>query len=212
MLELADRADSNSAVREDVWVQVPLAAPHQGGAEPHLNASIPILGIDLGPRLLSTASPSHLSRDALVKLTTMSRMNSEAHNTTDHRQTVAGLLEAARARLDRLDPAAAAAAIDDGAVIIDTRCADLRRETGVIPGSVHAPLSVLYWRLDPTSGYNDPAISDPERQIILVCAHGYSSNLAAATLRDLGFLRATDINGGFQAWAAAGLPVELLPD
>jgi rhodanese-related sulfurtransferase len=42
---------------------------------------------------------------------------------------------------------------------------------------------------------------------VLVCNEGYQSSLAAATLQDLGFARATDLVGGFQAWAAAGLPV-----
>jgi rhodanese-related sulfurtransferase len=126
------------------------------------------------------------------------------------RQTIGGLLEAARARLERLEPRAAHAALGAGALLIDTRCAELRRETGVIPGSIHVPLSVLYWRMDPTSGYDDPALTDPDRQVILICAHGYSSSLAAATLRDLGYPRATDIIGGFEAWAAAGLPTDPL--
>ncbi len=125
------------------------------------------------------------------------------------RRTIDDLLEAARARLDRLVPAAAfRAQVDDGAILIDTRPADLRQGTGQIPGSLHIPLSVLYWRLDPTSGYDDPRVSDPTARIVLVCAHGYSSSLAAATLHDLGFSRATDVVGGFRAWAAAGLPVE----
>jgi rhodanese-related sulfurtransferase len=96
-------------------------------------------------------------------------------------------------------------------VIVDTRCAEVRAATGMIPGSVHVPLSVLYWRLDPTSGHDDKTLSDRERRIIVVCADGYSSSLAAATLRDLGFTRATDIDGGFSAWAAAGLPIERVP-
>jgi rhodanese-related sulfurtransferase len=123
------------------------------------------------------------------------------------RSTVTELLAAARTRLDRLEPAEALAELADGALLIDTRCADDRREAGVIPGSVHVPLSVLFWRLDPESGYDDPRLSNPDRRIILVCAHGYSSSLAAATLLDLGFTRATDVKGGFEAWAAAGLPV-----
>ncbi len=135
-------------------------------------------------------------------------MRPEADLATVPRRTVTDLLESARARLERLDPAAAAAAMAGGALVIDTRCADVRRELGVIPGSVHVPLSVLYWRLDPASGHDDPSISDPDRQVILVCADGYSSSLAAVTLRDLGFARATDIDGGFEAWVAAGLPVE----
>jgi rhodanese-related sulfurtransferase len=77
----------------------------------------------------------------------------------------------------------------------------------VIPGSVHVPLSVLYWRLDSTSGFANPQFTDLERRVVLFCADGYSSSLAAATLLDLGFTRATDIVGGFAGWAAAGLPV-----
>lgn len=124
------------------------------------------------------------------------------------RRTVSDLLESARRRIDRLEPAAALRALDDGALLVDTRCAEQRRAAGVVPGSVHVPLSVLYWRLDPASGHDDPRLSDPGRQVILLCEHGYSSSLAAATLRELGFGRATDVVGGFEAWAAAGLPVE----
>jgi rhodanese-related sulfurtransferase len=97
-------------------------------------------------------------------------------------------------------------------VIVDTRCAEARQVSGVIPGSVHVPLSVLYWRLDPTSGHDDTRLSDRSRQVIVVCADGYSSSLAAATLRDVGFTRATDVVGGFNGWVAAGLPVEQLAD
>lgn len=129
-----------------------------------------------------------------------------------HRLTVNDLVAASRARIARLDPHAARSAVDDGAILIDTRCAEQRRETGVIPGSIHVPLSVLYWRLDPSSGFNDPRVADPERQVILVCAHGYSSSLAAATLQDLGFSRATDVEGGFAAWQGAGLPIEAATD
>jgi rhodanese-related sulfurtransferase len=102
------------------------------------------------------------------------------------RQTVGSLLTGARARIERLEPEAAQAALAAGALLIDTRCAELRLESGVIPGSIHVPLSVLYWRMDPTSGHDDPTLTDSDRQVILVCAHGYSSSLAAATLLDLG--------------------------
>jgi len=43
-----------------------------------------------------------------------------------------------------------------------------------------------------------------------VCNEGYASSLAAATLQSIGLPRATDLDGGFRAWAAAGLPVERL--
>jgi rhodanese-related sulfurtransferase len=123
------------------------------------------------------------------------------------RATIGGLLNAARIRLVRLEPSAAQEALADGALLVDTRDRELRRTTGVIQGSVHVPLSVLFWRLDPTSESADPRLADPNRRVVLICAHGYSSSLAAATLLDLGYARATDVIGGFEAWAAAGLPV-----
>jgi rhodanese-related sulfurtransferase len=128
------------------------------------------------------------------------------------RMTVNDLLTASRSRIERLDPSAALAAADRGALLVDTRCGEQRRETGIIPGSVHLPLSILFWRLDPASASKEPILADPERQVILVCAHGYSSSIAAATLRDLGFARASDIDGGFEAWLAAGLPIEAAAD
>jgi phage tail sheath protein FI/rhodanese-related sulfurtransferase len=125
------------------------------------------------------------------------------------RRTVADLLEAARLRLDRVDPAAAPGAIAAGALLVDIRSeAQVARE-GRIPGAVHHPRNVLEWRADPDSGHSDPALAGAlERQVIVVCSEGYQSSLAAATLQDLGFRRATDLVGGFQAWRAAGLPVE----
>lgn len=122
-------------------------------------------------------------------------------------QSVEELLNAARSAIERLEPGVALQAVREGALLVDTRCGELRDRDGVVPGSVHVPLSVLYWRLDPRSAYRDPALADADRQVILLCEHGYSSSLAAATLRMLGYERAGDVIGGFEAWAAAGLPV-----
>lgn len=122
-------------------------------------------------------------------------------------QTIQQLLASARAGLIRLEPAAALVAQQEGATLIDTRCGDDRRASGATPGSVYIPLPVLFWRLDPTSGHHNPSLADPARQVVLLCNDGYSSSLAAATLVGLGFTRATDVIGGFNAWAA-GLPVE----
>lgn len=124
------------------------------------------------------------------------------------RRTIEQLLADARAGLHRLEPAAPLVAQKNGATLVDTRCGDDRRASGAIPGSVHVPLSVLFWRLDPTSGHHNPSLADPARQVVLLCADGYSSSIAAATLVGLGFTRATDVIGGFNAWVTAGLPVE----
>jgi rhodanese-related sulfurtransferase len=125
------------------------------------------------------------------------------------RTTVDDLLAAARERLDRLEPGEAARAAENGALLVDIRSEVQRARDGVIPGALHHPRNVLEWRADPASGHSDPRISeDLDQDVILVCDGGYQSSLAAATLQDLGFVNATDLVGGFQAWKAAGLPVE----
>jgi rhodanese-related sulfurtransferase len=124
------------------------------------------------------------------------------------RTTIDQLLAAARRRLRRLDPHAAREAVAAGAVLIDIRAESQRERDGLIPGAHVVARNVLEWRLDPASGHSDPALGDDlDRQFILVCDEGYQSSLAAATLHDLGLRNATDLDGGFQAWRAAGLPV-----
>ena len=129
------------------------------------------------------------------------------------RKTIDQLLSEARSRLDRLEPADALAAQDAGAVLIDTRGPDERRRHGVIPGALHIPRSVLEWRLDPDTdtAFRNPYAPGLDARIVLVCAHGFSSSLAAATLQELGFSRATDLAGGFEAWKDHGLPVGPAP-
>jgi rhodanese-related sulfurtransferase len=119
-----------------------------------------------------------------------------------------GVLEEARARIRRYSPEEAARA---GAVLVDLRSDDERARDGIIPGSIHVPRSVLEWRCDPASGWSNPRVSDRALPLVLVCAHGYSSSLAAAALVDLGFEEAGDLAGGFEAWCAAGLPVAAAP-
>jgi len=124
------------------------------------------------------------------------------------RRNIDQVLAAARARLRRLTPAEAAVAVQDGATLVDTRDGDVRTREGTIPGAVHAPLSVLEWRVDPESGHQDPAFAGKEDRLILICREGYSSSLAAIRLHELGFVNTTDVIGGFAAWVKAGLPVE----
>jgi rhodanese-related sulfurtransferase len=120
--------------------------------------------------------------------------------------TVDQLLEAARARLQRLEPMEAAAAVERGALLVDTRPAWQRETEGVIPGARLIERNHLEWRLDPTSDARIPEAVDHDVEIVVVCSEGYSSSLAAASLQDLGLHRATDLVGGFQAWRDAGLP------
>ena len=125
------------------------------------------------------------------------------------RKTIDDLLLEARGRLERLEPEKALAAQRSGAMLIDTRSHDERAKYGVIPGSLHVPRSVLEWRLDPDAdpAHRNPHVGGLDEWIVLICAHGYSTSLAAATLQELGFRRATDVVGGFTAWKEHGLPV-----
>ena len=123
------------------------------------------------------------------------------------RQTVDQLLESARAKLDRVTPEQALAAMDEGALLIDIRAESQRRRAGVVPGSRFIPRNVLEWRCDPASEWRDEEAARPEQRQIVMCDEGYQSSLAAATLKELGLSGATDLIGGFQAWRAAGLSV-----
>jgi rhodanese-related sulfurtransferase len=120
--------------------------------------------------------------------------------------TIDELLDRARRLLVRVGPEQAAAELAQGALLVDTRPADQRAEGGDIPGATVIDRNVLEWRLDPASPWRIPAVTSCDIRVILVCNQGFSSSLAAATLKELGLVNATDLIGGFQAWRAAGLP------
>jgi rhodanese-related sulfurtransferase len=123
-------------------------------------------------------------------------------------KTADELLAQARATLpDRPSPAEAFRAQASGALLIDIRGDDQRREDGMIPGAIVLPRNSLEWRCDLACEWRHPAITRRDLRIILVCNQGYQSSLAAANLQQLGLIHATDLDGGFTAWAAAGLPV-----
>jgi rhodanese-related sulfurtransferase len=67
--------------------------------------------------------------------------------------------------------------------------------------------NVLEWRLDPSGSQRIPELRDANQRVVVVCQQGYASSLAAAALLDLGLSHATDLDGGFDAWVAAGLPI-----
>jgi rhodanese-related sulfurtransferase len=124
----------------------------------------------------------------------------------DGARTIDQVLADARSRLDRLSPAAALAASRDGALIVDIRPAAQRAAEGEVPGSLVVERNVLEWRFDPASGARLPQ-ARYDLRVIIMCSAGYTSSLAAVALQDLGLRNATDLDGGFLAWAAAGLPV-----
>ncbi len=120
----------------------------------------------------------------------------------EHKCQIDALLAEARADLERVAPADLAAEMAAGALVVDTRPEEQRRRDGDLPGALVIDRNVLEWRLDPTSPHRIPEAADRGRRIIVVCNEGFSSSLAAATLRRLGLSRATDLAGGYQAWRA----------
>ncbi|MET8680499.1 rhodanese-like domain-containing protein [Streptomyces sp. NPDC004647] len=131
---------------------------------------------------------------------------SETHAT--QLRGIDALLAQARTGLDRLGPEQAAEAAAAGALLVDTRYAELRERDGTIPGAVIVERNELEWRLDPLGSHRLPEATSHDLTVVVVCNEGYASSLAAVSLRQLGLHRATDLDGGFQAWRAAGLPVE----
>lgn len=126
--------------------------------------------------------------------------------TGNHGRGIEQILEAARQRLHRLDPANAHAAMRSGAILVDIRPVAQRVTEGIVPGALHVERNVLEWRFDPRSDARLPEASGYDQHVIIMCSAGYASSLAAASLQDLGLRRATDLIGGFRAWAEAGLP------
>ena len=108
----------------------------------------------------------------------------------------------------RCTPAEMAKEINGDALVIDIRGDEQQRRDGLIAGALVIRRNVLEWRCDPASPWRHPSISHHRQKIILFCNEGYQSVLAAANLQLLGLAFATDLEGGFTGWRAAGLPTK----
>ena len=119
------------------------------------------------------------------------------------------VLDAARARLDRLDAREVPGALRRGAVLVDIRPAAQRAREGEVPAALVIERNVLEWRCDPTSEAKLPQAVDDHVEWVVLCSEGYTSSLAAASLQDLGLHRATDVAGGYRALVADGVLADL---
>jgi len=113
----------------------------------------------------------------------------------------------AKQRVENLSVEQAANEVDGGALLVDLRESEERREHGAIPGAVHMPRGMLEFYADSTLPYHRPELT-PDRRIILHCASGGRSALAADLLTDMGYTNVAHMDGGITAWKAAGRPVE----
>ncbi|MCM2578792.1 rhodanese-like domain-containing protein [Streptomyces meridianus] len=124
-------------------------------------------------------------------------------------RSIDDMLAEARTELQRVGPQEAAETAAAGGLLVDIRYAALRDRDGLVPGALIVERNELEWRLDPLCDHRLPEATGHDLPVVVICDEGYASSLAAVSLRRLGLQRATDLDGGFQAWRAAGLPVHL---
>jgi len=123
-------------------------------------------------------------------------------------QTAAEMVADAKKQVQNLSVDEAAQELEQGdAVLVDVREPSERAQSGYIAGAVEAPRGMLEFWADPTNPYHREEF-DPGRRIILHCASGGRSALAAAALQNLGYDNVAHMDGGFKAWKEAGRPVE----
>jgi len=123
-------------------------------------------------------------------------------------KSASDLVGEAKARVENLGPDDVERELAGGeAILVDLREAEELEATGRIPGAVHVPRGMLEFRADPSSPYHQAPL-DPSARVILHCASGGRSALAAATLQDMGYTDVAHLDGGITAWKDAGKPVE----
>lgn len=91
---------------------------------------------------------------------------------------------------------------DDDVAFIDVREGH-ERQLGFIPGSIHAPRGFLEIIADSEGPMHNPVFTS-DKCLIIYCASGVRSALAAKTLQDMGVGRVYNLSGGMMGWQNAG--------
>lgn len=122
-------------------------------------------------------------------------------------KTAMELIKEAKEQIENLTAEQVQLELSSGKVaLIDLREHDELLQHGTIAGSSHAPRGMLEFYADPTLPYHKPEF-DRSQRIILHCASGGRSALAAVTLRQMGYENVAHLDGGLKAWKEAGLPI-----
>jgi rhodanese-related sulfurtransferase len=117
------------------------------------------------------------------------------------------LVKEAKQNVENLSPEQVEQELSTGnATLIDIRESEELDQTGKIPGSVHAPRGMLEFYADDSLPYHKPEF-DKNKRIILHCASGGRSAMAASTLKQMGYENVAHLDGGIKAWKEAGKPV-----
>jgi rhodanese-related sulfurtransferase len=121
--------------------------------------------------------------------------------------TAATLVAEAKNQIENLTPEQVAKELEQGSVVVDLRESDELRSTGKIPGAAHIPRGMLEFAADPASPYHQ-GVLDPSKRVVLHCAAGGRSALAAMTLKQMGYTDVAHLDGGISAWTSEGRPTE----
>ena len=122
-------------------------------------------------------------------------------------KSAADLVKEAKSQIDNLTPAEVKEELAKGnATLIDIREAEELKVNGRIEGSILAPRGMLEFYADETTPYHKPEF-DRSKKLILQCASGGRSALAAVALKQMGYTDVCHLDGGIKAWKEAGLPV-----
>ena len=117
------------------------------------------------------------------------------------------LVREAKQQVENLTPDQVEKELSGDAVLVDLREPEERASTGAIPGAIHAPRGMLEFYADPDLPYHRPEF-ERDRRIILHCASGGRSALAAQTLQQMGYTNVAHLDGGIKKWAEEGRPIE----
>src|SRR5690242_18311207 len=104
-------------------------------------------------------------------------------------------------QIDEVDPSDVKPLVGNGVAIVDVRDQE-EWDAGHLPGATHVPRSFLESRIE-------GAVPDRERRVVLYCASGNRSALAAKTLEELGYADVQSMTGGYTLWKDRGYEVEV---
>jgi rhodanese-related sulfurtransferase len=155
------------------------------------------------PRLQKTGRAAFVEMMQQLNLSAPTHLTEALRTNMSGGKTVAQLLAEAAAKTPFLSMAelnARLGANSGGLVVLDVREKEAF-EAGHVPGARHLPRGQLELRAN-------SELPDPTQRIVTCCEFGKISTLAAATLRELGYTRATALDGGLKSWREAGYPME----
>ncbi|MBW8785328.1 MAG: MBL fold metallo-hydrolase, partial [Novosphingobium sp.] len=155
------------------------------------------------PRLQKTERSAFVVMMQQLDLAAPTHLTEALRTNMSGGRTISQLLAEAAAKVPFLSLAELSERIGSNSrdlIVLDVREKDAFA-AGHVPGAIHLPRGQLELRIN-------EALPDPTQRIVTCCEFGKISTLAAATLRDLGYVRATALDGGMKAWSEAGYAVE----